>query len=101
MKYLKIVKIILGLLLIPFCAFVGSTIPLGGGNGAIIGGILGVILCCMLFWSRPSWANTSNLEEQHQVNSNVDKEILDKTIRSVQQAAIENEIRRRGIHHQF
>ena len=50
MKYLKV---IVGLGLIPLGVLVGSFISLGGGSAVILGGIIGVILCCILFWS--SW----------------------------------------------
>lgn len=98
MKYLKIT---LGIGLIPLGIFVGSFIPIGEGSGAIIGGILGAILCCMLFWSGPSWANTSDLDERHQVNCNMDQRIIDATIRSVERAKIENEISSARMHKHF
>ncbi len=82
MKYLKI---IVGLGLIPLGVFAGSYAIFDGGNGAFLGGILGGILCCLLFWSVPS------LDEQHQINNNVNKEALDKAASSLQEAQIEEQ----------
>jgi hypothetical protein len=98
---MKYIKIIVGLLLIPLGIFVGSYISLGGGNGAILGGILGGILCCILFWSGPHWLSSSSLDEQYQVNNNVDKQAIDNTVRSVQEAQLEDQIRYKGLDHPF
>ena len=97
MKYLKV---IVGLGLIPLGVLVGSFISLGGGNGALLGGILGVILCCMLFWSSgPHWSSSNSLDEQYQVHNNVDKQAIDNTIRSMKEAQLEDQIRYKGLDH--
>jgi len=80
---MKYIKIIIGLGLIPLGVFAGSYVIFDGGNGAFLGGVLGGILCCLLFWSVPT------LDEQHQISNNVDKEALDKVNRSLQEARIE------------
>ncbi len=98
---MKYIKVIVGLVLIPLGIFVGSYISLGGGNGAILGGILGAILCCILFWSGPHWPSSYRLDEQYQVNNNVDKQALDNTVRSVQEAQLEDQIRYKGLDHSF
>ena len=89
MKYLKV---IVGLGLLPLGVFVGSYIHIGGGNGAILGGILGGILCCILFWGSYS------LDEQYQRSNNVNKQAIDQTVRSVQEAHLEDQIRSRADH---
>jgi hypothetical protein len=94
MKYLKV---IVGLGLIPLCVFVGSFISLGGGNGAILGGILGVILCCMLFWSSwLHWPGSASLDELYMDNSDKKKQAIDNTVRSMREVQIEDEVRIRG-----
>jgi hypothetical protein len=98
---MKYIKVIVGLGLIPLGVFVGSYISIGGGNGAILGGILGGTLCCILFWSGPHWPGSYSLDEQHQVNNNVNKQTIDNTVRSVQEAQVEDQIRYRGLNHRW
>jgi len=99
MKYLKV---IVGLGLIPLGVFAGSFIHLGGGSGAILGGILGVILCCILFWSSaPHWPGSASLDELYMDNSDKKKQAIDNTVRSMREAQIEDDLRPRGIDHRF
>ncbi|HEY6284815.1 MAG TPA: hypothetical protein VIX20_04070 [Ktedonobacteraceae bacterium] len=94
MKYLKV---ILGLVLIPLGVLVGSFISLGGGNGAILGGIVGAILCCMLFLSSwPQWSGSASLDELYMDNSDKKKQSIDNTVRSMREVQIEDELRIRG-----
>jgi hypothetical protein len=99
MKYLKV---IVGLGLIPLGVFVGSFISLGAGNGALQGGILGVILCCMLFWSSwLHWPGSASLDELYQDNSEKQKQARDDTVRSMREAQIEDDLRYRGLQRRF
>ena len=94
MKYLKI---IVGLALIPLGVLVGSFFSLGGGSAVILGGILGVILCCMLFWaSWPHWPGSASLDELYMDNSDKKKEAIDNTVRSMREVQIEDDLRIRG-----
>ncbi len=94
MKYLKV---IVGLGLIPLGVFVGSFISLGGGSGALLGGVLGVILCCILFWSTwPHWQGSASLDELYQDNSDKKKQEIDNTVRSMRETQIEDDLRIRG-----
>lgn len=87
MKYLKV---IVGVGLIPLGVLVGSLISLGGGSGAILGGIVGLILCCLLFWSAwPHWPDSANLDELYMDNSDKNKQAIDNTVRSMREAQIE------------
>ena len=95
MKYLKV---IVGLGLIPLGVFVGSFISLGGGSAVILGGIVGVILCCMLFWSSWShWPGSASLDELYMDNSDKKKQAIDNTVRSMREAQIEDDLRYRGL----
>ena len=80
---MKRIKLIGGLALIPLGVFIGSFISIGYGNGAIIGGIIGGLLWCILNWSGP-W--NYSLDEQHQIDSNVNKEAISETFRGINQA---------------
>jgi hypothetical protein len=94
MKYLKV---IIGLRLIPLGVFVGSFISLGGGSAVILGGIVGVILCCMLVWSSwPHWLGSASLDELYMDNSDKKKETTDNTVRSMREVQIEDDLRIRG-----
>lgn len=91
---MKPLKVIVSLGLIPLCVYIGSFISLGGGNGAILGGILGIILYCIL-WLKPRRSGSDRLDMQYQL-SNVEKQGIENAMRSVQQAHIEEEMRLRG-----
>jgi hypothetical protein len=78
MKYLKV---LVGLGLIPLGVFAGGFIRLGGGNAAILGGILGVILCCLLFWSAPRWLGSDRPGESSQANNEVKQALFKDEIR--------------------
>ncbi len=80
MKYLKV---IVGLGLIPLGVLVGSFISLGGGSAVIFGGIVGVILCCMLFWS--SFGAKGSLSRGFK--SNTSSEVPDARIEQTTQSA--------------
>jgi len=94
MKYLKV---IVGLGLIPLGVFVGSFISLGGGSAVVLGGIVGVILCCMLFWSSwLHWPGSASLDALYMDNSDKEKQAIDNTVRSMREVQIEDELRIRG-----
>ncbi len=91
MKYLKV---IVGLGLIPFGVFLGSFVSLGGGNGAILGGIAGLILCCILFFSSwPHWTVSANLDELYMDTSDKQKQATDEMVRKMRETQINDEIR--------
>src|SRR3989440_7890441 len=99
MKYLKVIG---GLGLIPLSVFAGSFISLGGGSAAILGGLLGVILCCLLFWSSaPHWPGSATLDELYMDNSDKKKQAIDNTVRRMREAQIEDALRSRGLDHRF
>ena len=99
MKYLKVIA---GLGLIPLCVIAGSFISIGGGNGAVLGGILGLILCCILIWSAwLHWPGSASLDELYQDNSEKQKQAIDDTVRSMREAQIEDDLRYRGLHGRF
>lgn len=94
MKYLKV---IVGLGLIPLGVFAGGFINIGGGNAVILGGIVGVSLCCMLFWSSwLHWPGSASLDELYMDNSDKKKQAIDTTVRSMREVQIEDELRIRG-----
>lgn len=102
---MKHIKLIVALGLIPLCIFIGSYLPIGGGSAAILGGILGFILCCMLigFGRRRKsgfWLGAETLDEQHQVYNNLNNQEIDKMLSSVREAHTEDQIRHQ-IDHRF
>ena len=99
MKYLKV---IIGLGLIPLGIFIGSFIHLGGGNGAILGCILGILLYCILCWSAwPRWLGITNLDELYMDNSDKKRQAIDEKLRSMREAQISDDLRAQGLHHRF
>lgn len=91
MKYLKV---IVGLGLIPLGGFAGSLIHLGGGSAVILGCIVGVFLCCMLFWSSaPHWPGSASLDELYMDDSDKKKQAIDETVRSMRETQVEDELR--------
>ncbi len=94
---MKYVKLIVALGLIPLGIFIGSYISIGGGSAAILGGILGIILCCILIGSgrrRKSgfWLGAETLDEQHRVYNNINNQEIDKMLSSVREAHTEDQI---------
>jgi len=99
---MKSLKVIVGLGLIPLGIFAGSFISLGGGNAAILGGILGVILCCMLFWSSaPHWPGSASLDELYMDNSDKKKQAIDNTVQRMREEKISNDLRARFRNYRF
>jgi len=95
---MKYIKLIVALGLIPLGIFVGSYIPIAGGSAAILGGILGIFLCCILIGSgrrRKSgfWLGAETLDEQHQVYNNVNNQAISQMLSSVREAHTEDQIR--------
>lgn len=91
-------KVIIRLGLIPLGVFIGSHISLGGGSAAILGGILGGILCCILFWSSwIHWPGSASLDELYQDDSEKQKQALDETVSKMREVQIEDEIRYKGL----
>ena len=91
---MKTLKVIVSLGLIPLCVYIGSLISLGAGNGAILGGILGIILCCILCFM-PHRLGSGRLNGPDQI-SREEQQRIDSTMRKIQQAHIEDEIRMGG-----
>ena len=91
---MKTLKVIVSLGIIPLCVYIGSFISLGGGNGAILGGILGCILFGIL-WFRPRRSSSDGLDMQYQPGY-TEKQGIEDAVRRVHQAHIEEEIRMRG-----
>ncbi|HXX76966.1 MAG TPA: hypothetical protein VEI53_00620 [Ktedonobacteraceae bacterium] len=96
MKYLKV---IVGLGFIPIGVFVGSFISLGGGNGSILGGIAGIILCCILFFSSwPHWPRSASLDELYMDNSDKQKQATDEMVQRMREVQINDDLRYSGGH---
>ena len=99
MKYLKV---IIGQGLIPLGVFIGSFIHLSGGNGAIPGGILGMLLCCILLWSFwPILPGSPNLDELYMDDSDKKKQAIDNTVQRMREDKISNDLRARARNHLF
>ena len=93
---MKPLKVIVSLGIIPLCVYIGSFISLGGGNGAILGGILGCFLFGIL-WFRPRRSVSNGLDMQYQPGY-AEKQGIEDVARRVHQAHIEEEIRMMGTH---
>jgi hypothetical protein len=99
MKYLKVIG---GLGLIPLGVLAGSFISLGGGSAAVLGGILGAIGCCLLFWSStPYWPGSASLDELYLDDSDQKKRAVDETVRRMRETQIEDDLHYRSSNHRF
>jgi hypothetical protein len=99
---MKYIKVIVGLALIPLGVLGGSYIHLGNGSAAILGGILGGVFCCILYWSSgPHWSKSSRLEERYQSTHNMDARTMDNTIGSIREHQIQSEMRYHGLDRHF
>src|SRR6266699_7249776 len=61
--FMKHLRIILGLTLIPLCAFLGSFVPIAGGNGMIIGFFLGIAFSCLFLTYGPGPSSSTRVAE--------------------------------------
>ncbi len=90
---MKHLRIILGLTLIPLCAFLGSFVPIAGGNGMIIGFFLGIAFSCLFLTYGPGHRKSqlptaSYLNHDHQANSGVNQQAIEIKTVSIREAAV-------------
>ncbi len=84
-------RMILGLILIPLCAWLGSWIPIATGNGTIIGVVVGIALSYLFLTYGPghkkSQLPTSYLlTQQHQDNNGINQQAIENTTLSAREA---------------
>jgi hypothetical protein len=60
-------RVLLGLALIPLCAWIGSCVPIATGNGTIIGLVVGIALSYLFFACGPG-RNKSHLPTSYWLN---------------------------------
>jgi hypothetical protein len=91
------IRLIAGLGLIVLGGFIGSLIPIGNGNGAIIGCIIGVVGFCYLI-SRPQssknrfWSFSSGKNERQQLTPDISQKDIENATLAAREAHIFNEI---------
>ena len=107
---MKHLKFMVALGLIALGVFSGSYLGLIDGSGvfggAILGGILGGLLYCMIkaFGSRGKsglWPASSRLGEEHWANNSGNTEVRDNMARRVQEGILEEQMRNKGSLHPF
>ena len=82
-------KIVIGLALIPLGVLLGSFLPLGGGSAAIIGGLVGLVLCCVFLSLPTKHAVTGptafRTTSQHQDNGGLNQRAIEQATLMAQQ----------------
>jgi hypothetical protein len=89
---MKQLRLILGLALIPLCAWLGSFVPIGAGSGTLIGVVGGMALCCLLLAYGPGrnkspLPTSYYLTHQHDVNGGVNQQAIENATLSAREAA--------------
>jgi len=87
---MKKLRLVLGLALIPLCAWLGSLIPIGTGSGIFIGLVSGIILSYLLLTYGPGRTKRQPptsyyLNQQHQDNSGLNQQALANTTLSARE----------------
>ena len=80
--FMKRLRLALGLALIPLCTGIGSFVPIGTGNGIIIGLVIGILLS-FLFLTYGPGSNKNQLptsyylNHQHQLNGGANQQAIE------------------------
>jgi hypothetical protein len=88
---MKHLRVILGLALIPLCAWLGSFVPIGTGSGTLLGLVVGIALSFLFLTYGPgrkkSQLPTSYyLTHQHEVNGGVNQQAIENATLSAREA---------------
>ena len=92
---MKQLRLVLGLALIPLCAWLSSFVPLGTGSGVIIGLVLGVALSYLFLTYGPGrkkspFPTSYYLNHQHEVNGGLNEQAIVNATLSSREAASPN-----------
>lgn len=87
---MKHLRLVLGLALIPLCALIGRLVPIGSGNGSLIGLVLGIALSYLFltysYGRKKSQLPTSYyLNHQHEGNSGANQEAIENATLSARE----------------
>lgn len=97
---MKLLRLLLGLACLPLCVFIGSLIPIGAGNGLIVGLFLGIVLSCLFFMYGPGkkgpFPTSYYLNQYHQMNGGVNRRAIENNTLSAWETAGQMEIRMRS-----
>ena len=79
---MKHLTILFDLALIPLCAFLGSLVPIGAGNGFVLGLFLGIVLLCLILTygsgrKKTRFSTSYYLNQHHQDNAGTNQEVVD------------------------
>jgi hypothetical protein len=87
---MKQLRLVLGLVLIPLCAWLGSLFPIGTGSGIVIGFIGGMTLSYLLLTYGPGHTKSPlptsySLGSQHQDNGGINHQALENATLSARE----------------
>src|ERR1700726_2501252 len=92
---MKHLRLVLGLALIPLCAWLGSFVPIGTGSRTIIGLVVGIALCYLLITYGPGRKKSPlptsyYLKHQHQANGGVNQQAIENATLKAREATRPN-----------
>jgi len=93
--FMKDIRLVLGLALIPLCAWLGSIVPIGTGSGTIVGLVLGIALSYLFLTYGPGHKKSQlptsyYLDHQHEVNGRVNQQAIENATLSPREAVRPN-----------
>lgn len=85
---MRLIKLLIGLGFIVAGFIIGGLIPIGRGNAAIIGGLVGIVACCLLIDYKKKLPTTYTLTQSHQDNDGINEQAIENATLQAREAAI-------------
>ena len=85
---MKFVKLLIGLGFIVAGFIVGGLIPIGRGNAALIGTLVGLVACCLFIDYKKKLPTTYTLTQAHQDNDGINEQAIESATLQAREAAM-------------
>lgn len=85
---MKFVKFLIGLWFIVAGFIIGASIPIGRGNAALIGTLVGLVTCCLLIDYKKKLPTTYTLTQAHQDNDGINEQVIENARLNAREAAM-------------
>jgi len=87
---MRSIKLLIGLGFIVAGSIIGGFIPIGRGNAALIGILVGFVACCLLLGYKKKLPTTYTLTQAHQDNDGINEQTIENATLQAREAAIRN-----------
>src|SRR5581483_41312 len=85
---MKSIKLLIGLGFIVAGFVIGGLIPIGRGNVALIGTLVGIVACCLLIDYKKKLPTTYTLTQAHQDNDGINEQAIENATLKAREAAM-------------